>query len=82
MVFTNNQQFTVKTFNNFAIAPNYAKEAEGFKSEKKKKIDFSTRPQPNGTLIGAFQEIGWNFHYSKYFDELRELRNNLNNFRI
>ena len=79
-VFGNEERFTAKTFNNYANEYKYAEEA--FTNVTQLSIDFSRHPTPSGKLLDAFQEIGHVFQKSPYFDELRELRKCMDNWKI
>lgn len=81
-VFTDESKFTARTFNNYANDPSFEKVKDGFTSSEKLKINFSHHPVPTGTLQDVFHEIGWNFHHSPYFDELREQKKNMVDFLI
>jgi len=81
-VFTDESKFTARTFNNYANDPSFEKVKDGFTSSEKLKINFSRHPVPTGTLQDVFHEIGWNFHHSPYFDELREQKKNMVDFLI
>lgn len=79
-VFGNAERFTAKTFNNYANEYKYVEEA--FTNVTQLSIDFSKHPTPSGKLQDAFQEIGHVFYKSPYFDELRELRKCMDNWKI
>ena len=81
-VFPEGSKFTARTFNNYANDPNYVNAKDGFIDSEKLEINFKKHPKPSGKLIDVFHEVGYNFHNSPYFDELREMRDNINNFKI
>lgn len=81
-VFTDESKFTARTFNNYANDPGFEKVKEGFTNPEKLKINFNHHPEPTGTLQDVFHEIGWNFHHSPYFCELRKQKKNINDFQI
>ena len=78
-VFQKKLDFTVKTFNNYAA--DY--ENENFTDTKALPINFKyhahERERP---LQKVFHEIGWNFHNSPYFEDLREMKKNAAQFLI
>ena len=76
-------KFTARTFNNCANKPNYNKIKEDYAGLEPKEISFNTRPSsPSKSLLDAFQEVGWNFQKSNYFEQLKYLRDQMNTFRI
>ena len=79
-VFADQSRFTAKTFNNYANEDKYKKIEQDFTEAKRLVINFKNHPTPNGTLQDVFHEIGCIFHNSPYFDELREIRKNIDNF--
>lgn len=81
-VFADQSRFTAKTFNNYANEDKYKKAEQDFTEAKRLDINFKKHPTPNGTLQDVFHEIGYIFHNSPYFDELREIRKNIDNFDI
>lgn len=81
-VFPEGSKFTARTFNNYANDPNFVKVKDDFIIPQKFDINFKVRPEPQRTLLNVFHEIGWNFHYSPYFDELREMRKCIDEFKI
>lgn len=79
--------FTDKTFNN--VAKLYEDEEKEFTDKKMHEINFDFRPskdaksnKPLQQLLYAFQDIGYNFHNSDYFKNLRETRKRLNEFYL
>ena len=73
--------FTSRTFTNYAEA--YKNVKEDFTKKDGLKIDFSVLPkQDKNFLQNAFHEIGHFFHTSEYFTHLRDMRYNLNEFKI
>ena len=73
--------FTSRTFTNYAEA--YKNVKEDFTEKDGLKIDFSVLPkQDKNFLQNAFHEIGHFFHTSEYFTHLRDMRYNLNEFKI
>ena len=81
-VFADESRFTAKTFNNYANNKNYKKVEPFFTDEELLRINFKTHPTPDGTLKDFFHEIGYLFYNSPYFGELRDMRNNIDNFKI
>lgn len=81
-VFPEESKFTARTFNNYANDPNFVRVEEEFTSTTKLKINFRVHPEPSGKLLDAFHEVGWNFHNSAYFEELREMRKYIDEFKI
>ena len=81
-VFTDQSRFTAKTFNNYANNTNYKKMEKVFTSEEKQDIDFKKHPITDGTIKDFFHEIGYFFYNSPYFEELRDMRTNMSNFKI
>ena len=81
-VFPEESKFTARTFNNYANDPNFMNAKDGFIDSEKLKINFNNHPVPCGKLLDVFHEVGWNFHHSDYFDELREMRKRIDEFKI
>lgn len=81
-VFPGESRFTSKTFNNYANKDNYKNVESIFTDEARLRIDFKTHPTPDGTLKDFFHEIGCFFYNSPYFAELRDIRTNIENFKI
>lgn len=81
-VFPDESKFTSKTFNNYANDDHYKKFAPIFTDESRLYINFKFHPTPDGTLKDFFHEIGCFFYNSPYFDELRDMQKNINNFKI
>lgn len=80
-VFDGVEKFTAKTFNNYGNA--YDNVKKNFIGPDKLKFDFERRPDPSGKpVLNAFHEIGFAFHNSKYFRQLRKLRESMNNLLI
>lgn len=73
-VFRKENDFTRESFSN------KAKDID--EATKKLNFNFNFHPQPSGTIKDAFHEIGWFFHNSSYFEELREFKRNLINSKI
>lgn len=73
-------QFTSRTLTNYANE--YKNYENDFTSKDGLKFNFDAHPEPTGKIIDAFHEIGHFFHTSKYFTHLREMRDNLNTFKI
>ena len=69
-VFDGEDRFTAKTFNNYA---NKYEDVEGnFTHADWLPIDFETRPKTSGKIQDAFHEIGYIFHNSQYFKQLKK----------
>lgn len=82
-VFEDESKFSVKTFNNYANDPRFVNVEKDFTNPERLGINFRVHPAPCGnTLQEAFHEIGWAFHRSEFFEELREQRKHLETFRI
>ncbi len=81
-VFADESRFTAKTFNNYANNDNYKKVEPIFTDEERLHINFKTHPTPDGTLKDFFHEVGYYFYNSSYFGELRDMRTNIENFKI
>ena len=81
-VFPDESKFTSKTFNNYANDDHYKKFAPIFTDESRLYINFKFHPTPDGTLKDFFHEIGCFFYNSPYFDELRDMQKNIDNFKI
>ena len=81
-VFTGQKRFTAKTFNNNANSVNYSKMEPLFIDEARMSFNFKNHPNPDGTLKAVFQEVGCIFHNSPYFNKIREIRTNVDNFRF
>ncbi|MBO7068976.1 MAG: hypothetical protein J6W52_09935 [Bacteroidaceae bacterium] len=82
-VFENESKFTSRTFNNYATAPEFAEVEKDFTYASRLNINFKYHPLPSeNPLQDAFHEIGWAFHNSSYFEELRELQKNTRRFLI
>ena len=78
-VFCNKLKFTAKTFNNYAAEHKH----ENLTDTKALPINFSFPPNEKEQLFHrAFHEVGWNFHNSPYFAELREMKKNAEKFLI
>ena len=83
-VFAGKSEFGERTYNTYAnkdIFKNLEKELSNTK------VSFRFHPEqpkvPDGKfLMRAFQEIGYAFHHSDYFDELRELNKTMQCFDI
>ena len=83
-VFLDKSEFGERTYNTYAnkdIFKNLEKELSNTK------VSFKVHPErpkvPDGKfLMRAFQEIGYAFHHSDYFDELRELNKTMQCFDI
>lgn len=80
-VFGEEEKFSVKTFNN--NANELADVEQDFTEHGRLKIDFNVRPNPSGKPVqDAFHEIGYAFHHSHYFEELRKLRKRMEDFKF
>lgn len=83
-VFTGKSEFGERTYNTYASKDFF----EDFKKEiKDSTISFKNHPippkVPDGKfLLRSFQEIGWAFHHSDYFEELRNLNKKIQTFDI
>lgn len=78
-VFGDEEKFTARSFNNYA--KNYENIEKDLKESKGVKFNFEIRPNPSGKPVyDAFHEIGYNFHHSHFFEELRKLRKRMNEF--
>lgn len=78
-VLKDKKKFTPRTFNNYA--KEHEDEEKEFTDKKRLEIDFRYRPKPsNRPFLDAFHEIGFVFHHSDYFSELRDLRKRMNSF--
>ena len=81
-VFAGNPGFSERTFNTYADKDVFKNFEERIKDVK---VNFKNHPVPSSVadanfLILAFQEIGYVFQHSPYFDELRELKKALQTF--
>ena len=93
-VFSGEDRVNVRSFNNYSKKDIYKSFHKILKDkEKKKYISFLNRPQipltkeekilyPEKTLLAPFQEIGWKFQYSPYFNELRDQKEKVISFII
>ena len=73
--------FTPRTFTNYAN--DYKDVEQDFIDPSRMKFNFNAHPEAKGKpLYEAFQEIGHFFHTSKYFKDLREMRDNMKRFMI
>ena len=72
--------FTSRTFTNYANE--YEDVEQDFINPNRLKINFNVRPEPSGRVQDAFHEIGHFFHKSDYFKRLREMRDNVKEFRF
>lgn len=81
-VFEDESRFTAKTFNNYANETNYKRTDEDFTNAARLSINFKVHPTRKGTLQDAFHEVGYFFHNSPYFDELRKIQKNVIGFGI
>ena len=79
-VFGNLERFAVKTFNNYANKHQSVEYV--FTHKDALPIDFETHSKSRGNVQGAFQEIGYAFHNSPYFGELREMMNRMMNWGL
>ena len=82
-VFGGNDIVNVRSFNNYTKMEAYKNFAKLLSD--KKDIRFDSRPQmsqakPENFLLAPFQEIGWKFQHSDYFDELRREKNKVQEF--
>lgn len=78
-VFGDEEKFTPRSFNNYA--KNYENIEKDLTGSKGVKFNFEIRPNPSGKPVhDAFHEIGYNFHHSHFFEELRKLRKRMNEF--
>ena len=82
-VFAGEDRVNVRNFNIYANKDSYANFAQLL--SKNKYINFNSRPmlpreKSENFLLAPFQEIGWNFHNSPYFVELRREREKVNQF--
>lgn len=78
-VFGDEERFTARSFNNYAKS--YENIEKDLTDSKGVKFNFEIRPNPSGKPVyDAFHEIGYTFHHSHYFDELRKLRKQMNEF--
>lgn len=74
-------QFTSRTFTKYA--QDHKDAIQDFTDSGKLKINFNVHAEPSGKpLQDAFHEIGHFFHTSKYFKNLREMRDNMKGFMI
>lgn len=78
-VFRNKLEFTARTFNKYAdnYKNSHLTDTEALPINFKYHADDKGQP-----LQKVFHEVGWNFHNSPYFEELREMKNNLEQFQI
>ena len=82
-VFAGEEKFTVKTFNNYANRDEFLNAEPILTNPNQFKTSFMLRPQLKGEPIKeAFQEIGWAFQHSEYFEELKKQKKNMNQFEI
>ena len=72
--------FTSRTFINYD--KEYKDYEEAFINPDKLYINFNVHPKTTGSFQDAFHEIGYYFHKSEYFEQLRDMRSNLGKFRI
>ena len=73
--------FTSRTFTGYAN--DYKDIEQDFINPDKQKFNFNVHPEPSGRpLQDAFHEIGHYFHTSGYFKRLREMRDNMLEFKI
>ena len=84
-VYGGHDKVNVRNFNIYAKKDAYTNFHNLLKN--KKDITFSSRPvlprpKTEHYLLAPFQEIGWKFHYSPYFDELRHERETVDSFAI
>ena len=78
-VFGDEEKFTPRSFNNYAKS--YENIEKDLTDSKGVKFNFEIRPNPSGKPVhDAFHEIGYNFHHSHFFEELRKLRKRMNEF--
>ena len=80
-VLKGDMRFTSRTFTNYAN--DYKDVEQDFIDPSRMKFNFNAHPEAKGKpLYEAFQEIGHFFHTSKYFKDLREMRDNMKRFMI
>ena len=84
-VFGGNNKIGVRNFNNYAKNKKYTNFGKLLAEETR--IKFKNRPKlprpkTEHYLLAPFQEIGWNFQYSSYFDELRRQKMIVHSFKI
>lgn len=80
-VLKDEMKFSSRTFTGYAQEHKDA--IQDFTDSGKLKINFNVHAEPSGKpLQDAFHEIGYYFHNSKYFKNLREMRDNMKGFMI
>ena len=84
-VFAGINKIGIRNYNIYAQKEKYTNFAELLKD--KKDIRFVNRPElprpeTEHFLLAPFQEIGWNFHHSDYYRELRRQKDIVNSFII
>lgn len=78
-VFRNKLEFTARTFNKYADSHKNSHLTDTEALPINFKYHAYEKELP---LQKVFHEVGWNFHNSPYFEELREMKNNLEQFQI
>jgi hypothetical protein len=79
-VLKDEMMFTSRTFTGYA--KEYKDVEKDFTEPGRVKINFNVLPESSGKIQDAFHEIGHFFHKSDYFIRLREMRDNMVDFRI
>ena len=84
-VFAGKNEVGVRNFNNYVKKDVYTNFVELLKNNKD--IKFNSRPElprpkTENRLLAPFQEIGWKFQHSDYFDKLRRERDKTQTFNI
>ena len=87
-VFGGKDKVGLRNFNIYANKDAYTNFAELLKNDKiKENLRFGSRPtlpreKTENYLLAPFQEIGWKFQHSDYFDDLREEIEKVNKFIV
>ena len=84
-VFAGKNKVGVRNFNNYVKKDVYTNFEELLKNNKNIKFDSRPelpRPKTENRLLAPFQEIGWKFQHSDYFDKLRRQKEIVASFKI
>lgn len=87
-VFGGKDKVNVRNFNIYTKKETYANFAKLLEKDKEhNQYSFESRPtlprtKTENYLLAPFQEIGWKFQHSDYFDELRQEIENVNKFVV
>lgn len=84
-VFADNNIVNVRSYNNYDNLPTYKSFAELLDKMDNIRFDYRLelpRPAEEIFLMAPFQDVGWRFHFSPYFDTLRVEQIKVQNFKL